>query len=89
MNKAFYIRIRGKVQGVGFRYSTYQEAQRLGLSGWVRNLSNGDVEVWAEGTVEKLEAFCNWLHRGPRFSRVDSAEKEDKTPGGYTGFAVT
>jgi acylphosphatase len=88
VTRAFYARIRGKVQGVGFRYSTFHEARRLGLSGWVRNLSGGDVEVWAEGTDEKLDAFFNWLRRGPRFSRVDSAEKEDKTPGGYTDFEV-
>ena len=85
---AFYARICGRVQGVGFRYSTIMEAQRLGVSGWVRNASNGDVEVWAEGSPEKLAQFLSWLHRGPQYARVDSVEKEDKTPHGYRGFDV-
>jgi len=85
---AFYARVCGKVQGVGFRYSTVREATRLRVNGWVRNAANGDVEVWAEGTTEKLAQFLAWLHRGPQFSRVDSVEKEDKEPKEYSGFDV-
>jgi len=85
---AFYARVRGKVQGVGFRYSTIQEAHRLRINGWVRNASNGDVEVWAEGPRDKLAAFLAWLQRGPQFSRVNSVEKEEKSPKGYYNFNV-
>ena len=88
-DKAFYARICGQVQGVGFRYSTVQEAQRFQLAGWVRNATNGDVEVWAEGPTEKLSLFLAWLNRGPRFSRVDSVEQEERTPKGYSNFVVT
>jgi len=87
-DKAFYARVRGRVQGVGFRYSATREAHRLRLNGWVRNAGNGDVEVWAEGAEEKLKTFLAWLRRGPQFSRVDSVEKEDKTPRGFGDFGV-
>jgi len=85
---AFYARVKGLVQGVGFRYSTVREAQRLRINGWVKNASNGDVEVWAEGPAEKLSAFLTWLRRGPQFSRVDNIEKEEKTPQNFNNFTV-
>ncbi|MDR3167436.1 MAG: acylphosphatase, partial [Treponema sp.] len=61
---ALFVHIRGRVQGVGFRYSAVYEARRLGLSGWIRNTQDGDVEVWTEGTPEKQELFLKWLRRG-------------------------
>jgi len=87
-DKAFSARVCGQVQGVGFRYSAIQEAQRLGLAGWVRNADNGDVEVWAEGPQEKLSPFLAWLGRGPRYSHVDSVKHEDEDPKGYSNFTV-
>ena len=86
--RAFYARVCGRVQGVGFRYSAILEARRLGVNGWVRNASNGDVEIWAEGSPERLAQFFSWLNRGPQFARVDSVGKEDKEPKGYKGFDV-
>ena len=92
MNKqtkaAFYARVKGKVQGVGFRYSAIRQADSLMIKGWVRNAANGDVEVWAEGLPEKLELFLKWLRKGPQFSRVDSVEMEDRAPQGYRSFDV-
>ena len=85
---AFYALVRGRVQGVGFRYSAVREAERYGLNGYVKNTYRGDVEVWAEGPPEKLSLFLKWLHRGPSFSRVDSVEKEDREPRGYKSFEV-
>ena len=85
---AFFARVRGRVQGVGFRYSTVREAQRLKLKGWVRNVSGGDVEVWAEGPAKDLAVFLTWLRRGPQPSRVDSVEKTDREPRGYSDFTV-
>ena len=85
---AFYARIQGLVQGVGFRYSAAREAQRLRINGWVKNASNGDVEVWAEGDPDKLNAFCKWLKRGPQFSRVDGIEIENKAAKGFKDFNV-
>ena len=85
---AFYARVKGRVQGVGFRYSAIREAERLRINGWVKNAVNGDVEVWAEGQKESLELFLKWLCRGPQFSRVDSVEKEDRELQGYNGFGA-
>ena len=88
-DRAFYARVCGRVQGVGFRYSATQEAQRLRLAGWVRNADNGDVEVWAEGPQDKVSLFLEWLRRGPRYSHVDSVKYEDKEPKGFNGFTVS
>jgi len=85
---AFFARVSGRVQGVGFRYSALHEAQRLKLKGWVRNADNGDVEVWAEGPQEALDLLLAWLHRGPSYSRVDSVDKTDVAPRGYKDFVV-
>ena len=85
---AFHALVRGRVQGVGFRYSAAREALRLRVDGWVRNTDGGDVEVWAEGPQDKLEIFLKWLRRGPQFSRVDSVEMKDEKPAGHRGFDV-
>jgi acylphosphatase len=63
--------ISGRVQGVAFRQSTVDEAQPLGLEGWVRNLPDGRVEVLAEGARPQVEALVTWCRRGPRLARVD------------------
>ncbi|MDR3138373.1 MAG: acylphosphatase [Treponema sp.] len=89
MVSAFFASVRGRVQGVGFRYSALLEARRLGLSGWVRNTQEGDVEVWAEGSPEKLETFLAWLRRGPPRARVDSLSWEARPPAGkYPSFSA-
>jgi acylphosphatase len=63
--------IRGRVQGVGFRWFVQREAGMLDLRGWVRNTEDGDVEVVASGAVEELAQLRASLRRGPRGSRVD------------------
>jgi acylphosphatase len=63
--------IRGRVQGVGFRWFVHREASELNLRGWVRNTEEGDVEVVASGSPEDLEDLRSSLRRGPRGSRVD------------------
>lgn len=85
---AFYALVKGRVQGVGFRYSTVREAQRLRINGWVRNTITGDVEVWAEGSSEKLALLQTWLKRGPQLARVDALNIEERNPVGYDGFEV-
>ena len=64
--------IRGRVQGVGFRWFVHREAAELGLNGWVRNTENGDVEVVASGAPEQIEDLRAELHKGSRGSRVDA-----------------
>ena len=86
---AFFARVCGRVQGVGFRYNCCGEARRLGLSGWVRNADGGDVEVWAEGSAEKLDRFLEWLNKGPPGARVNSVHCDRHTPGGtYRSFTI-
>jgi acylphosphatase len=67
-------RVTGKVQGVYFRQSTRREAQRLGLTGFARNLPDGSVEVFARGTETSLAELEGWLGRGPPQARVDAVE---------------
>ncbi len=64
--------IRGRVQGVGFRWFVHREAAELGLRGWVRNTDNGDVELVVHGDPEPLAELRTELHKGSRGSRVDS-----------------
>jgi len=63
--------IRGRVQGVGFRWFVHREASELDLRGWVRNTEDGDVEVVASGSPDDLAELRRSLRRGPRGSRVD------------------
>ena len=90
MNKAaFLARIQGRVQGVGFRSYCCDKAQSLGLSGWVQNTDDGDVEVWAQGAPEDLDRFLNWLRSGFASARVDSVDHTDQQPlSSYKEFTI-
>lgn len=68
--------ISGLVQGVCFRHYTVKEAEKCGIAGSVRNLWNGDVEVYAQGSDDSIAKFEQFLHIGPRSARVDKVEKE-------------
>jgi acylphosphatase len=66
--------VRGRVQGVGFRWFVAREATRLGVGGFVRNLHDGSVEVVSQGTDEQLDALGAALSRGPQMARVDAVD---------------
>ncbi|HSN93836.1 MAG TPA: acylphosphatase [Anaerolineaceae bacterium] len=66
--------VSGRVQGVGYRFFVYEHASSLGLTGWVRNLKDGNVEVVAEGSTEALETLLAELERGPGGSRVSEVK---------------
>lgn len=84
--QAVRVRVHGRVQGVMFRDSCRREADRLGVSGWVRNEPDGSVAGVFEGdAVEDLVAWCRTGPRGARVERVDVTEVE---PGGARGFEV-
>lgn len=69
--------VRGRVQGVGFRWFVEREARTLGIAGWVRNNADGAVEVFAQGTRDQLSALREQLQRGPRAARVDDVDEAD------------
>jgi acylphosphatase len=72
--------VRGRVQGVGFRWFVEREAHLLGITGWVRNNPDGSVEVLAVGTPEQLAGLRSRLREGPRAARVDDVEESEAEP---------
>jgi len=81
--------VRGRVQGVGFRWFVEREAQILQVAGWVRNDPDGSVEVLAVGTPEQLAGLRSRLQEGPRAARVDDVEESEAAPvAGLTSFQV-
>jgi acylphosphatase len=72
--KRLHVVVRGRVQGVGFRWFARKTAERLGLAGWVKNLADGSVEVVAEGDQSALDAFRQALRSGPRGAAVDAVD---------------
>lgn len=79
---AIHVYISGRVQGVNYRYSTVQQAQKLGLTGWVKNLYDGRVEALFEGEEEIVEKMLSWCHEGPPMAYVTKVETFKKE---YTG----
>lgn len=79
-------RVRGRVQGVGFRFFVERVAGDLRLRGWVRNCADGSVEVLAEGELEVLDRFEEALRRGPRMARVDQVISEPAPVENLTSF---
>ncbi len=67
---AKHLKISGRVQGVGFRYSMSEEAERLGVTGWVRNRRDGTVEAVIDGAPDAVEVVLAWARRGPRGAHV-------------------
>ncbi len=87
MNSRVHIFVYGDVQGVFFRSNTVSTAKRMGLTGWVRNRSDGSVEIVAEGEKERLEEFAAWCSRGPESARVDNMKKDwERATGEFNGF---
>jgi acylphosphatase len=74
--KRLHAIVHGEVQGVSFRAYTIDEARRLGLTGWVRNLPDDTVEVTAEGSQPQLDKLLTWLHRGSPAARVTQVDAD-------------
>ncbi len=81
MGRVHFI-VRGRVQGVFFRASAQEEARRRHLTGWVRNRTDGAVELVAEGREEALESFTAWCRRGPAGAKVEALEEISETETG-------
>jgi acylphosphatase len=88
-NKRVHAIVEGRVQMVFFRYSTCQEADRLGVTGWVKNKRDGSVEVVAEGPGEAVDELIRWCHDGPSGARVTSVNATNEPYAGeFSSFDV-
>jgi len=81
--------VTGRVQGVWFRGQTQEQAESLGVAGWVRNLPDGSVEAVFEGANEAVAAVVKWCWDGPPHASVENVAERSETPEGLTGFRVT
>lgn len=87
--KTLKITVKGLVQGVGFRYFCYREAELRGIKGYAKNLINGNVEIVAEGEEGMINEFIKTVKSGPRYSRVNSLNiVEIKYENKYNTFSV-
>ncbi len=80
--------VSGRVQGVFYRVSTQKRAQQLSLKGWVRNLADGRVELYACGQASQIETLCNWLQQGPDLAQVESVDCVDCDVEPLSGFSI-
>lgn len=87
-SKRIHAIVHGRVQGVFFRDYTRNQAEMLGLGGWVRNLPDRTVEAVVEGDAEKVAAMTAWLRSGSPMATVASVEITDEEPCGETGFEI-
>jgi acylphosphatase len=78
--KHYHIFVNGLVQGVGYRASTFDQAEKRHLSGWVKNLSDGRVEISVQGEEDQVQSFIDWCNEGPRFAEVAGLEITELSP---------
>ncbi len=83
-----HVWITGKVQGVGYRFSTLTEARQRSLNGWVKNLPNGQVEAVFEGLLINVKAMIQWCYSGPPGARPETVTVEWEEPEGLQGFEI-
>jgi len=85
----FHIFVSGRVQGIFFRENTKKKAQKLRITGWVRNLPDGRVEAVLEGEKDKIEELVNWARKGPGFAKVDGLEvMPEECQGEFDNFEI-
>lgn len=86
--KHIEVTVRGRVQGVGYRFETRAQAERLGVAGWVRNRRDGAVEAVLEGDDGAVEALLAWMEHGPAGAAVTSVDAIPGAPSGLHGFEI-
>ena len=84
----YKIHVRGRVQGVGFRWSAAKEARSRGITGYVKNLPDGSVYIEAEGSREQLDFFAEWCGHGPGFGYVESVNIDTFPPVNHNDFRI-
>jgi len=77
--ETYYVRVRGTVQGVGFRHATVRQAHALGIRGYVANMEDGSVEAVIQGTANQVDRMLSWLRRGPPAARVTEVASEERS----------
>lgn len=85
---AVEVRIVGRVQGVGYRWSCAEAAGRHQVDGWVRNHTDGSVQAWFEGTPDAVAAIVEWAGEGPRAATVTTVESHTRQPEGFSSFQI-
>lgn len=88
VDRAVEVVVTGIVQGVAFRWKANEEAERLGVTGWVRNEPDGAVRAHAEGSSAAVDRFVDWCRRGPRFAVVERVDVREVEPEGHRSFEI-
>ncbi len=88
MKKSLIIKVKGKVQNVGFRYYTHKAALEHHLNGFVQNKSDGSVYIEVEGEESDVDHFVAWLHQGPTWARVEEVQVQETALQDYSCFRV-
>jgi acylphosphatase len=83
-----HLLIKGKVQGVFYRASAKEAAEKLGVSGWIRNTDEGAVEAMASGTEAQVQEFIRWCWQGPARAEVKQVAVQDMSDEQFTGFRI-
>jgi acylphosphatase len=86
--KAVTLKVTGRVQGVSFRWYAAREAERLGVTGWVRNEPDGSVALQVEGDDAAVDAMVEWCRRGPSYASVRDVAVTEARPAGANGFDI-
>lgn len=81
--------VRGRVQGVGYRYFAERAAREAGVHGWIRNRPDGSVETFVEGSEAAVRLYLDRLREGPRLGKVSAIEEEESATAGHTAFEIT
>ncbi len=88
MDQAKTIIVQGRVQGVGFRYSTRAKAESLNIKGFVKNMPDGSVHIEATGDADSMQSFVSWCHEGPPLARVTDVIIEEASPSVSNDFRI-
>jgi len=85
---ARFVVVRGRVQGVGYRWSTLRRAESLGVVGWVRNRADGAVEAHLEGDASAVAEMIEWMRTGPQAADVTELTESQRPPAAHSSFEV-
>jgi acylphosphatase len=88
VRRNYKIIVKGKVQGVGYRFNAQARAHQLDLTGFVKNTHDGHVLIQAEGEEERVNRFVEWCYTGPRFAEVTEVHAEETALAGYHTFEI-